>query len=226
MNENTINEIRTILFEKLATYEGEPIKLDLDEDILKRILFDYYEDFDYYSFAREYYFNVKTRDLFKKIDYSNVSFDKFDCYSDNFSFEGFKGVKINPQKLAQLSFKNAKFYGVEFIGSFDGVDISRADFTGSIGAIINPPTVNNKSLYNTKLCGVTIQGSFDGCIIEGANFSGANGDLEINPQTIFKKNLKYTTLNGVKFIGSFNDASIRGADFTGSVGAVINPQTI
>ena len=113
---------------------------------------------------------------------------------------------------------------IDFDGvSFDGANISEADFTGSKGVRINPQTLCNKSLLG-KYTDVEFIGPFDGINISSADFTGSKG-VRINPQTLCSKNLsgKYTD---VEFIGPFNNVDISSADFTGSKGAKINPQTI
>jgi len=226
MKKTTIKEVRKVLFDYLKDYEGEPITLDFSNEILREILFDK-------NFSGDYFFanyNDETRELYKKIDYSNVCFDNFGEYYPGFSFEGFKGIKLNPQTMNSSLFKNVTFTDVEFIGPFDNIDITEANFTGSKGAVINVQKIARKSLYRTILKDVEIKGIFNGAIIREANFSGAKGDLRINPQTLHSKNhlidLSYTIFDGVTFIGAFTNCLVEGVNFEGSKDAVINPQTI
>lgn len=225
MKRTTINEVRKVLFDRLKEYDGEPIKLDFSKEMLREILFDKRFEGNYF-FAN---YDEETREIYKKLDYSNVSFDNFGEYHPGFSFEGFKGVRINPQTLHDSFFKGVSFNGVTFINGFDGVNIEGANFRGSIGAVINPQKISKKSLNETILADTIIIGSFNGVSIRNTNFSGAKGKIKINPQALLKKeyiDLSGTNFDGVIFTGAFNKCLIEGANFKGSSCAVINPQTI
>jgi len=225
MQNNTIKEVRSVLLKELEKHKGKPVTLNLDDWVLKEILFDSCTDKNGYFFAREFLENNKTIELLKKIDFSNVSFDGFIFEKYRFDFNGFQGIKINPQTLGEKTLNGSKVAGIEFTGSFDEINIVNVNFEGSVGAVINPQTIKSKCLYNTKLKGVTIEGSFDGCGIDGANFTGSVG-AKINPQNIASQKLVCCTFADVEFTGSFDNCKIEGSDFTGSVGAVINPQNI
>lgn len=227
MNNSTIKEIRRYLLSKLEKYEGKPVLLELDSNILKKVLFDYDNDTNSYKLIKSFDSNqnddVDIRKLLQKIDFSNVSFDKVNI--SEFDFTDFKGVKINPQTIYLKNLRGTKLSGVEFVGPFDGCNINYADFTGSIGAVINPQSIHGKFMSNVKFNSVTFDGLFDGVYITRVYFAGSNGAV-INPETLCERNLEYSSFSDVTFEGSFNAAKIVGADFTGSKGAIINPQLL
>ena len=161
--------------------------------------------------------------LFRKIDFSNVSFDNV-CIC-GFDFTGFIGVKIDPQTVYDKDFSFCVLSGVLFDGSFDGVNLSKTNFTGSRGARINPQTIPKKDLSKCKFSGVEFIGPFDGVKITGSNFTGSKG-AKINPQTVYNGNLRECKFSGVEFIGPFDGIYLQGSDFTGSKGAKINLQTV
>ena len=114
---------------------------------------------------------------------------------------------------------------IDFDGvSFDGANISEADFTGSKGVRINPQTLCSKNLSG-KYTDVEFIGPFNNVDISSADFTGSKG-AKINPQTIYAKDLYSTVCSDVEFTGSFDGVNLCCTDFTGSKGARINPQTI
>ena len=113
----------------------------------------------------------------------------------------------------------------DFIGSFDGVNIYRTDFTGSSGAYINPQTVLNKSLTSSNFSDVIFIGRFADAYIRCSSFKGSYNVI-INPELIRNKDLSYTTLENVLFTGNFDGVSVIGANFKGSFNASINLETI
>ena len=215
-SEETIEKISKYFFEELSKYEGEePILFDdIDSNLLNKILFKF-ED-QYYSFKHDLY-------LYKKIDFSNVSFDN--VYVIGLNFTGFRGVKIDPQTVFNKDLRYAKLCNVEIIGGFDDANIRFTDFTGSTGAKINPQTVLYEDLSNTILRDAEIKGSFNGVNIKGTDFTGSKG-AKIDPQTLYNKELRNAKLCDVKIKGSFNGVDVRDIDFTGSTGAKINPQKV
>jgi hypothetical protein len=79
---------------------------------------------------------------------------------------------------------------VEFIGPFDDVCITEADFTGSKGAKINPQTIYEKNLDSTKCADVEFIGSFNDVGIEFADFTGSNYEEIINIEENFRGQIK------------------------------------
>lgn len=227
MENKQILLLRKKIFEMLKMYEGNAVLLDYPQDILKQLFFSYDENKDAYRFIDEYFVNQDVRELMKKIDFSNVSFDRFRFIKTlGMDFTGFTGIKINPQTIYDKDLSKAILNGVEFIGPFDGCAIDNCNFTGSVGAVINPQTVLNKNLSNCILAGTTIEGEFDGVALGGTNFEGTKGLISINPQLVANKNLNNTTLTGVVFTGPFDEVSIGGASFIGSKEAYINLKTV
>ena len=137
-----IKLIREALVIALENYNGKPVnlsKLGYSKSDIQRILFDTYkipiDDEDGHPIKNKYEirkeFSRVLYPVLKKIDYSNVSFNHFNCCC--FDFSGFIGVKINPQKIFFKRLASAECDGVRFVGSFKNVDITRTDFKGSIG---------------------------------------------------------------------------------------------
>jgi len=138
------NGIREYFKKYLKCYSGNSIVLDLDEDILKKLLFiNLYEGDTTHRPQLRFAYPI---DLLMKINFSNVSFDNVDVR--NICFTGLKGVKINPQTVYDKNLCLSKFRGVEFIGPFDGVIIEGADFRGSDGPYLSCGKSNPK--YETK----------------------------------------------------------------------------
>jgi len=227
MNNITIKDIRRYLLKELESYEGEPIKLNLDSNTLKEILFDYDKETNSYKLIERFHSsqkeNIDTRKLLQKIDFSNVSFDNVNIRGIDFT--NFKGVKINPQTIYEKSIWMSKLCGVEFIGPFDNVQIINTDFTGSVGAVIDPQTIYGKYISGTKFSGVTFTGPFDDVYIQNVDFKGSTGAV-INPTTVRERNLANSCFSGVTFEGPFDGAKISHADFTGSIGAKIDPRNL
>ena len=219
--------VRKVLYErllKLGSKIKEPIKLDIEKELLEAILFDKQENGGK-KFAHRFdeEFEHPFDKIIYKIDLTDVSFDG--VYVGSIDFTGSKGVKINPQTIKNKVLFGTKLSGVEIIGPFDGVDIRTTDFTGSRGAKINPQTIKNKTLVETKLSDVEIIGPFDGVDIRTTDFTGSRG-AKINPQTVKSKRLCGTELCDTEIIGSFAGVDITGTDFTGSKGAKLDPQTV
>jgi len=103
MDENIISEIRNYLVSKLETYEGEPILLNIDKDILHKLIFT--EVLDEYSDYRKKIFGLST-EILKKIDFSNISFDGVDVI--DIDFTGMKGVHLDPQTISNKSLLKTK----------------------------------------------------------------------------------------------------------------------
>ena len=197
--------VRKVLYErllKLGSKIKEPIKLDIEKELLEAILFDKQENGGK-KFAHRFdeEFEHPFDKIIYKIDLTDVSFDG--VYVGSIDFTGSKGVKINPQTIKNKVLFGTKLSGVEIIGPFDGVDIRTTDFTGSRGAKINPQTVKSKRLCGTELCDTEIIGSFAGVDITGTDFTGSKG-AKLDPQTVKNRNLDGTTLRDVKIEGSFD----------------------
>lgn len=128
-----INLLRQKLEKELSEVsDGIHIKLDYDTNILNLLLFDFQST----TTNKQYKRFVLPKYILNKIDFSNVSFDLFDC--ENYDFSNLYGIELNPQTIYDKNLTNTKLANVKFIGSFDDATITGADFTGSINAIINP----------------------------------------------------------------------------------------
>lgn len=212
-----LKELRDILESELKKYHGEtPILLPYDSHLLEILLFDEISDQ-----GKKFAFSLEKE--LKKIDFSNVSFDNF-C-AIRFDFSSYSGIKLNPQNLYSKSLYCAICSGVEFIDSFEGVNVRGVDFTGSKNVKINPQRIWHKTLFQTRCTGVEFMGSFDDVNVEEADFTGSKG-AKMNPQSIYNKSLYGTKCTNIEFIGPFDGANVEGSNFTGSKNAKINPQTV
>lgn len=204
-----LENIRKVLLEELMNYPGEePVLFPLDEDLLKNILIEKGK------------FAPILEPVLHKIDFSNINFDDF--IARDYNFSKLHGVKINPQTVLGKELTNSVFCGVEFIGSFDKVDIMYSNFTGSKGAKIDS---NWRSLKGVNCCDIEFIGNFFDTEIRETNFTGSKG-AKINPQNIKGKSLVDVYCADVEFIGPFDDVIINKVSFKGSKGAKINPQAI
>lgn len=237
MKKNSIVEIRQTLVDELINYKGEPIKLNLSSEMLENILFDhqvYYDENKNKIVSKDFAYELNNDylpcDIIRKIDFTGVSFDGFNC---SINFKGIKGVTINPQKMYKKDLSGAKFDGVTFEldeRGFDGIYLSDTSFKGARVKDGKPITINPQRLIYRNLAscvfdGVIFNGTFDGTYIYGADFTGSIGAY-INPQTVIEKNLDRTKLSNVCFFNNFNGVSVEGADFTGSINAFIDPQKL
>ena len=192
LSETQLNELRKKLKEYLINYEGIE-KIKIDEKVLEKVIFKYEED-EHEKKYKTFAFDEK---LIQKLDLSNISFDDFKA--ENFDFNGFYGVCINPQTIYEKNLYNTVCNGVKFNGSFDDCVIVQANFTGSIGAIIDPQTIYKKDLNGTICNGVSFIGPFDDCDIVRTNFTGSIG-AKINPKKFEFFCLETAIFNDVTFI--------------------------
>ena len=178
-SKESIKKIKDYFYEQLAAYNGEKKILfeGFDSDLVKEVLFS----------KSVYYYFEKNMDIYKKIDFSNISFDNVNVAG--IDFRGLSGARLNPQTVYNKSLRYSKLCDAEIIGDFDGVQITGTDFKGSKGAKINPQTVYEKDLRYSKLCDTEIIGSFDGVFIESTDFKGSK-KAEIDPQTKYDKGKK------------------------------------
>lgn len=107
------------LVKYLSDYEGDPILFEMPSDTIKELIFFYDEDCDKYIFAID-------DEFLKKIDFSNISFDKVDVSMHDFS--GCMGLHINPQTVYNKDMHGSKFENVIFTGTFDGCNIDGTIF--------------------------------------------------------------------------------------------------
>lgn len=201
MSYENIRKLRKILVEEFSKYEGEPVLLSLDKKLLKKLFFEDHE------FANE------IKSIIEKINFSNISFDGYNCHSKDFS--NLIGVKINPQKSYNKDLSCSFYRNVEFIDEFDGVKIMGSMFTGSKGAIINPQTIPDKNLSFGEYGNVTFNGSFDGANIVCADFTGSTGAI-IDPQEVKAKSISGANCRDVEFTNDFDGVNIEATKLEGS----------
>lgn len=223
MKKETIKELREYLIDELRDYKGKPIKLDLPQDLLEEILFEYQKN------GSKVFSKELSSDIIHKIDFTGISFKDFLC---NIDFTGIRGVIIKPQEVYDKKLIDAKLNGVllDLDDGFDGVYLQNTSFKGAKakdGSLItiDPQILAYRNMMECVFDGVVFTGSFNGTAVENAIFRGSIG-AKIDPQTLINKSLKNTILCGVEFINNFIGVNVEFADFTGSKNAVINPQTI
>ena len=199
-----ILKLRRKITEELEKLEdGIHISLDYDPRVVELILFDYITP------TRKIFSLPK--EVLKKIDFSNVSFDGFQVFGSvngknkATDFTGLYGVKINPQKIPYKDLSNSIFYGVEFIGPFDGAYIVHSNFAGSKNAFINPNNLYNSSGLNKDLI------DLEGCVFKDVTFT--------EPFKLYKckKEVRYHYRKTVEIV-----FKCEGTDFTGSKGTIIH----
>ena len=207
-----VNDIRKLIVDTASNIDsssGKRLKLsnlDCSKKLLNRIIFDYYKNCEYMLY--KYFYNkFERKEIMEKLDFDGVDFSDFKCIGFDFGDVKGIGISINPQTIYAKNLSNAICQGVKFIGLFDGVNISGANFTGSKGAKINPQTIFVKDLERTKCTDVEFIGPFDDAKISGADFTGSKGAM-IDPQTIYDKNLWGTVCSGVEFTGSFDNVKM------------------
>ena len=124
--------------------------------------------------------------LLKKIDFSNVSFDNV-CIC-GFDFTRCIGVKIDPQTVFEKDLSGCTLSGVEFIGEFDGANISKTNFTGSKGARIDSQTVYYDDFSTCVLTDVELMDIENIGTINSRNTNNEIGIVDANFKLMRKKN--------------------------------------
>lgn len=218
-DKSRIYNIRKYLIKKLKSYDGIVSFDEFTKDELNEILFDYCNNGRSKRFALP-------RDIYKKIDMSNVSFDNFEAV--NFDFSDLVGVRINPNNLYLLEIKNVDFSNVTFLDEFRNCTVIKTNFQGNAGTIIDGKHVEGAIFAGgmrygggngfadvtfTKPINNVINGS-----ISGTDFTGSKGaviELGLGKVNILKDcYLKDATLSG-----TFRNCYIEGANFTGAHGS-------
>lgn len=179
----SIKRLRQVLVEELKDYEGKPITLPFDSKLIEELLFNKYISYKEFD-------NILIQ-ILPKMNYENVNFKLFNAVEFNFS--ELQGIKIDPQTIANKNLFGAICKGVEFIGTFDDVNVKCTDFTDSKGAKIYPQRLRYKSLENTICADVEFKGSIEGVNIEGTNFNGSNLEEAIMFEQNFRKKIKVLT---------------------------------
>ena len=213
-DKSRIYNIRKYLIEKLKSYDGIVSFDEFTKDELNEILFDYCNDGRSKRFALP-------RDICKKIDMSNVSFDNFEAV--NFDFSDLVGVRINPNNLYLLEIKNVDFSNVTFLDEFRNCTVIKTNFQGNAGTIIDGKHVEGAIFAGGMRYGgdVTFTEPINNVIngsISGTDFTGSKGaviELGLGKVNILKDcYLKDATLSG-----TFRNCYIEGANFTGAHGS-------
>lgn len=206
MNYEGVSKVRKYLIEVFSKYDFDrPVKLNVRSDILKQVLF---LNIGYYVFISD------LEDVYKKIDWSNISMEKVRVAGRDLS--RYTNMKINPQTIHNKDLSNTICKGVEFIGLFDGVDITRANLNDSIDATINPQTVKNRDFTYGSFKGVRFIDTFDGCIIMGANFTGSI-NCRIDVSQVSQRMLTNANLGSTMLSGSFYGCNTQNTKFENAV---------
>lgn len=218
-DKSRIYNIRKYLIEKLKSYDGIVSFDEFTKDELNEILFDYCNDGRSKRFALP-------RDICKKIDMSNVSFDNFEAV--NFDFSDLVGVRINPNNLYLLEIKNVDFSNVTFLDEFRNCTVIKTNFQGNAGTIIDGKHVEGAIFAGgmrygggNEFADVTFTEPINNVIngsISGTDFTGSKGaviELGLGKVNILKDcYLKDATLSG-----TFRNCYIEGANFKGAHGS-------
>lgn len=218
-DKSRIYNIRKYLIKKLKSYDGIVSFDEFTKDELNEILFDYCNNGRSKRFALP-------RDIYKKIDMSNVSFDNFEAV--NFDFSDLVGVRINPNNLYLLEIKNVDFSNVTFLDEFRNCTIIKTNFQGNAGTIIDGKHVEGAIFAGgmryggeNEFADVTFTEPINNVIngsISGTDFTGSKGaviELGLGKVNILKDcYLKDATLSG-----TFRNCYIEGANFTGAHGS-------
>ena len=90
-------------------------------------------------------------------------------------FNGCQNVRINPQTIYEKSLYETSLKGVDFTGfTFDGVDITYANFYGSTGAVFDPNKVRGcisaRSLANVTLTDLPERMHYNNSYLNGSNY--------------------------------------------------------
>ena len=190
MSEN-IDILRRKLLIMLQDYTGiEPLKINLEQGQLEKILFD----------AKTHRFAISPY-LLTKLDFSNVSFKG--VIIEDIDFTNLKNVYINPQELYSKSVSGSILSGVTFTGTFDDMVIMESDFTCSHNAFINPLTIKLQTLYRCKLSDVTFTESLDKVNFPESDFTGShNGKVSFAKLAKkYKENKEYIdNLKGLEYL--------------------------
>ena len=206
MNYEVVSKARKYLIETFSKYDFDrPVKLNVRSDILKQVLF---LNIGYYVFISD------LEDVYKKIDWSNISMEKVRVAGRDLS--RYTNMKINPQTIHNKDLSNTICKGVEFIGLFDGVDITRANLSDSIDAVINPQTVKNRDFTYGSFKGVRFIDTFDGCIIMGANFTGSI-NCRIDVSQVSQRMLTNANLGSTMLSGSFYGCNTQNTKFENAI---------
>ena len=206
MNYEGVSKARKYLIEVFSKYDFDgPVKLNVRSDILKQVLF---LNIGYYVFISD------LEDVYRKIDWSNISMEKVRVAGRDLS--RYTNMKINPQTIHNKDLSNTICKGVEFIGLFDGVDITRANLNDSIDATINPQTVKNRDFTYGSFKGVRFIDTFDGCIIMGANFTGSI-NCRIDVSQVSQRMLTNANLGSTMLSGSFYGCNTQNTKFENAI---------
>lgn len=206
MNYEGIRKARKYLIEVFDKYDiEEPIKLNVSSRLLKEVLF---LNIGYYVFIAD------LENVYKKLDWSNISMDKVRVAGRDLS--RYPNIKINPQTIHNKDLSNTICKGVEFIGLFDDVDITRINLNDSINAVINPQTVKNRDFTYGTFRGVSFTDTFDGCTIMGANFEGSI-NCKIDVSKVSQKMLTNANLGSTMLSGSFYGCNTQNTKFANAI---------
>lgn len=222
---NEVVKAAHLLMDKVRYCDGENITLEAD--FIEEILFTLNEDGTKFI-VKDVFYYLRSIDA----DLIGVSFDN--VHISGFYFNGLRNVEIDIQKIPNSDISATYLEGVKLIGTLDGANIERTNFTGYIGdLILNPQLVKNKSLYRTHLSGLTVIGSFDNVRVCCMHTNGFKGEIIINPQTVMDKHLWGIDFNCVHLVGDYDEktgtysdpcfdgCSLHETSFKGCIGNVV-----
>ncbi len=213
--EEKIENLREHLIENLKSVEENKRVLitEYEPDILELLLFctpnqnSLVDEYGRRKRGKKIF--ALPKEILKKIDFSNVSFEDFEAI--NYDFSDLYGVKINPKGM-NLSYATLK--GVEFIGGFDNSTIVGANFSGSKGCYLDVQKLRHqkfpiKWFHDVVVCNLTNCKFKDVIFVNPLKYKHIGDNLKTEGYGTEKVYLVYR---------------IKGADFTGSINAKIYPE--
>ncbi len=169
-----ISKLEDYVFYLLLNYREErPLLIDsIEPDLLKETIFK--KEIEYTKDGKciiKYVLRKGYNNLYKKVDFSNVSFD--DVAVNGVDFSGWHNVTLNPQKVYQRDMSYTKLKGVKVIGSLHNCRILGIDTTGSSGVVVCTHGVYQGIMNYATLTDAVVIGDFEGIYTEGMDLTGA-----------------------------------------------------
>lgn len=236
-----INIIKTIL-NNLDKSNNKELDLKFSEYLLNKINTNDDITFNCNEIEKYLFFTDSSNKMINNNVFNTLkllNLDMKDICFDNVvikhkSFDGFKNVTIDINKIPDKDLTGVDFNGCTLKGNLDDAILHFTNFKKSNHSLIlNLDTIKNKSLVGCNLDNVTIVGSFDGFDLEYCYLCSSKGNLYINPQKLKDKNLVHLNLLNINLVGeydknnncyldpSFDGCVIHSVSFKGCKGNII-----
>ncbi len=172
LSKKEIDRLREYIFELLKNKKIKDSELKLNIAILEVFLFDIITNNKYHKIFNS---GINNKVL-RKFDLSEVDFKDVAVYAKDFT--GTNAI-INPQTVFEKDMRWGK-YPLNFIGkSFDGVKVSKANFTGATNVNMDPQTVYGKDMSGGIYPFNFFNKSFQGVKKSYSDLTGATFSYEI-----------------------------------------------